>query len=88
MVTDRANRELGHSLEQSTETPPPPGGPPPGEADPWRETFGTFVLYAVAILAYALLGMYFHFLLSWTRGFLFAFAAVWGIPALYRRWRS
>ncbi len=55
--------------------------------DPWRETFGTFVLYAVAVLAYAVAGMYWHFLLSWSRGFVFAFVTVWVLPALYRRWR-
>ena len=88
MLTNRAIQESGDSLEQSSEMPPPLDRPPPGEADPWRETLGAFVLYAVAILAYALLGMYWHFLLSWTRGFIFAFAAVWVIPMLYRRWRS
>lgn len=88
MVTDRVSRESGHGPEQSSGTPPPLDRLPPAEADPWRENFGTFFLYAVAILAYALLGMYWHFLLSWTRGFIFAFVAIWLFPMLYRRWRS
>jgi len=62
-------------------------GHPEVSEDPWRETLGTLLLYAVALLAYALLGMYWHFLLSWTRGFLFAFFTIWLLPALFRRWR-
>lgn len=45
------------------------------------------LLYLAAMAAYALAGMYWHFLLSWTRGFAFAFVAVWLAPALYHRWR-
>lgn len=65
--------------------PPPAGAPTP--EDPWRETTATLLLYVAAVLAYALLGMYWHFLLSWTRGFLFALATVWLLPMLYRRLR-
>ena len=69
------------------EEPPPEPARPEVSKDPWRETLGTLLLYAVALLAYALLGMYWHFLLSWTRGFLFAFFTIWLLPALFRRWR-
>jgi hypothetical protein len=75
------------------EPPPNPAHPearlPDGQVskDPWRETAATLLLYAAALLAYALLGMYWHFLLSWTRGFIFVLAAVWLLPMLYRRLR-
>ena len=62
-------------------------GHPEASEDPWRETLGTLLLYAVALLAYALLGMYWHFLLSWTRGFLFALVVIWLLPLLYQRLR-
>ena len=75
------------------ERPPEPAllevskGHPEVSNDPWRETLGTLLLYAVALLAYALLGMYWHFLLSWTRGFLFALVVIWLLPLLYQRLR-
>jgi hypothetical protein len=55
-----------------------PGAPPPDEN--WRESVFTLAIYIVAVIAYAVAGMYWHFLLSWTRGVLFAVIAVWLLP--------
>lgn len=64
------------------------GDPDAGSGeDAWRENYGTLLIYVAAMIAYAVAGMYWHFLLSWTRGFVFAFLAVWAVPALYRRFR-
>ena len=40
--------------------------------------------YSIAFVAYVLLGMEVHWLLSWTRGLAFALLAVWAIPYYVR----
>lgn len=65
----------------------PDDGPEP-DRDFWGEPLAGPLTYIIAIAAYALLGMEFHWLLSWTRGFIFAFVAIWLIPHLWRRWRG
>jgi hypothetical protein len=64
--------------------------PEPG--DPFEEAEGGWdpgwITYLAVLAAYILLGMEFHWLLSWTRGFIFPFVGIWLIPFAYLRWRA
>jgi hypothetical protein len=58
----------------------------PEEADPGWDP--GWITYLVVLALYIVLGMYFHWLLSWTRGFIFPFVGIWLVPYLYLRWRA
>jgi len=53
----------------------------------WGGRLAGPVTWLIVLAVYVVIGMYFHPLLSWTRGFIVAFVGVWLIPHLYRRWR-
>jgi hypothetical protein len=64
---------------------PPLGGSEDESRHGWDPGW---IPYVVVIALYILLGMEFHWLLSWTRGFIFPFVGIWLVPHYYRRWRA
>lgn len=55
---------------------------------PWWKRHAELLRYALAFIAYVGLGLLFEQLMSsWIFGVMFLVAAVWGVPALWRRLR-
>jgi hypothetical protein len=57
------------------------------EVDGAGEPYPGFLVYFIAAALYIAIGAFFPWVLSWWRGFLFAFIAVWAVTELYRTLR-
>ena len=60
----------------------------PGDDGFWGGPLAGPLTYLIVLALYVAIGMYFHPLLSWTRGFIFPLVGIWLVPHLYRRWRG
>ena len=73
------------SLQMTTE--PEDSGSEHDPVSPESYIAGPWV-YVAAAAVYIAIGVFFPWVFTWWRGFLFAMLAVWLIPLLYLRWRK